>query len=82
MTLSLVAQGLAIQAASIPEYAKSITRIVRGSELFHDVFLEAIQAGAFVFTNGKRTVIAMSAPSPDWVKVDHSVINSLGDSHE
>lgn len=74
---SLLSMGLALQAASIPMHARNVKREVSGHELFHDVFLEAIEQGLFVFTNDVRTVIAREAPfGPGWVKVDSAFIIS------
>ena len=65
--------GIEVSPADI-----GVVRIVSGSERFYDVFMEAIAHGAFVFSNGRRAVIARIAPT-GFHKLDHSIaINSRG----
>lgn len=76
-SLNLIEQGLALQAASIPMHARNVIRDVKGHELFNDVFLEAIEQGCFVWTDGKRTVIASEQPFGKFVKVDSAFIQQF-----
>lgn len=43
-----------------------VTRIISDDEKLVDVMREAMQTGRYVFTNGKRSMIAKIAPKGFW----------------